>query len=295
MCSLGQAEPPPDPNSVLGIVMSTLVQSQFDEIAEIARELWGLSLTEKKFQLVSNRLASFLRKNKQFASVDEYLEHLRHEADEEDKLVFFDILSTNVTSFFRDSHHFDFLEREFYTPLARGNLTVPGRKIRIWSAACSTGPEPYSLAMHALECLPDIDSWDFRILATDLSNSAVAAAKEAIYPAEMASKLDPSRLRRFFMKGSGANKDKVAVAPEVRRLVTVRRLNLMDDWPFKGQFDVVFLRNVMIYFDKPTRERLVNRIADVMRPGAFLAVGSAETLSGLAVPVRALHTSFYVK
>ncbi|MCH8200417.1 MAG: chemotaxis protein CheR, partial [Chloroflexi bacterium] len=122
--------------------MTTLATSQFETIAELARERWGLNLTDRKQGLVANRLGSFLRKSP-FADVAEYLDHLKRDADEEDMLVFFDLLSTNVTSFFRERQHFDYLEREFWTPLARGNITTPNRRIRIWSAACSTGPEAY--------------------------------------------------------------------------------------------------------------------------------------------------------
>ena len=117
--------------------MTILADTQFRSIAELARERWGLNLTDRKQGLVANRLGSFLRKSP-FADVAEYLEHLKRDADEEDMLVFFDLLSTNVTSFFRERQHFDYLEREFWTPLARGNITTPHRRIRIWSAACST-------------------------------------------------------------------------------------------------------------------------------------------------------------
>lgn len=275
--------------------MTVLERSKFEQIRELARDLWGLNLTDRKQQLVANRLASFLRKNPQFESVDDYLVHLERDADEEDRLIFFDVLSTNVTSFFRDPHHFELLEREFYTPLARGNLTRPGRRLRLWSAACSTGPEAYSMAINALECLPDLESWDFKILATDLSNSAVAAAREAVYPAQMLADLAPSRVRRFFLRGRGGLQGKVKVAPRVCDLVTVRRLNLIGDWSFRGPFDVIFLRNVMIYFDRPTRTRLVNRMCEILSPGGLLVVGSAETLSGLGCPLRNLRASCYVK
>jgi chemotaxis protein methyltransferase CheR len=274
--------------------MTTLAPHQFQRIADIAREHWGLHLTDKKVQLVQNRLASFLRKSP-FADVDAYLSHLDHEADQEDMLVFFDLLSTNVTSFFREHDHFNYLEREFYTPLERGTLTLPGRAIRIWSAACSTGCEPYSLAMHAMECLPSFSRWDLRILATDLSNSAVATAKEATYPEAMVSGLDKRLVSTYFQRGNGIAPGSVKVAPAVRRLVTVGRLNLMEPWPMKGPFDVIFCRNVMIYFDKPTRERLVNRMHQLLRPGGIFAIGSAETLASLKTDFTTVQASVYRK
>lgn len=274
--------------------MSTLTDSHFLSIQGIAQELWGLELTERKRTLVDNRLSKFLRKSR-FADIGEFLHHLDTEADDEDRLVFFDILSTNVTSFFREQHHFDYLEREFYTPLARGNLTRPGRRIRMWSAACSTGPEPYSMAIQALEALPKLADWDFSILATDLSNSALASAKHAVYPMKMVEGLDREVLKRHFLRGTGGHQDKVKVASHVRELVTVGRQNLMEPWSFHGPFDVIFCRNVMIYFDKPTRQRLVQRLCELLRPGGILAIGSAETLSGLGIPMKCVQPSVYLK
>jgi len=170
-------------------------------------------------QHVANRPANFLRESP-FEDATEYLEHLAKDANEEDMLVFFDLLSTNVTSFFREREHFDYLEREFYPPLARQNTTRPGRRIRLWSAGCSIGPEPYSMAMHAMEHLPDLDSWDFKILATDLSNTAIeekpgslviqrkcsristAHSCESISGAEPARTKEWSRLRRTYANSS---------------------------------------------------------------------------------------------
>ena len=133
--------------------MPELTDTTFKRIAEIARARWGLSLSEKKIPLVANRLTSHLRKQGG-GTIDDFMKRMERNPSEEDMLLFFDLLSTNVTSFFRDPAHFAFLERELYTPLAKGTLAVPGRKLRLWSAACSTGAEPYSLAMQALELLP---------------------------------------------------------------------------------------------------------------------------------------------
>ncbi len=270
--------------------MSMLVQSQFDRIAALAHKKWGLALTEKKHTLVANRLATFLRKT-QFDDVDAYLDYLEQEAGEEDLLVFFDLLSTNVTSFFRDQPHFDYLEREFYAGLARGTTTTKDRKIRIWSAACSTGEEPYSLAMHACEHLPDLDSWDFKVLGTDLSNFAVGQARSAVFRAESFRQVPAEMGRKYFTAGPGAGE--YQVTRQLRSLVTISRLNLMDQWPFKGKFDVIFCRNVMIYFDSNTRAKLVQRFHQLLNPGGILAVGSAETLAGLDTAFKPVQASVY--
>jgi chemotaxis protein methyltransferase CheR len=274
--------------------MSVLAQSQFDRIALLAQDKWGLALTEKKQTLVANRLATFLRKT-QFETVDAYLDHLEGEATEEELLVFFDLLSTNVTSFFRDQPHFDYLEREFYAGLARGTTTTRDRKIRIWSAACSTGEEPYSLAMHACEHLPDMKSWDVKVLGTDLSNFAVGQARGGVYRADAYRQVPAEMGRKYFVAGpaAGVGAGEYQICANVRKLVTISRLNLMEAWPFKGKFDVIFCRNVMIYFDTPTRKKLVQRFHQLLQPGGILAVGSAETLAGLETSFKPVQASVY--
>jgi chemotaxis protein methyltransferase CheR len=270
--------------------VGTLTPTQFDRIAAIAKERWGLSLNGSKVQLVTSRISSFLRKS-EFADIADYLQHLERGADERDMLVLFDLLSTNVTSFFRDRAHCDYLERELFTALARGNLTLPERKLRIWSAGCSTGCEPYTLAMVAHDHMQDLKGWDVQILATDLSNYAVEEARAGVYAKDVVKDLPRDVLSRHFDE-HGAS---WTVKPHLREMVKVGQLNLMDQWPMHGPFDVIFCRNVMIYFDGPTRERLVNRFAGLLRPGGIFAVGSAETLAGMKVGLRSAIPSLYVK
>jgi len=274
--------------------MSTLTETTFKRIAEIARRRWGLSLGERKMQLVANRLSSHLRKNGG-GEIEDFVQRLDRNPTEEDMLVLFDLLSTNVTSFFRDPAHFAHLERELYTPLAKGTLSVPGRKLRLWSAACSTGAEPYSLAMQALELLPPSSGFDVKILATDLSNKALAGCREATYNETQLTGLSPERRARFLTKVDSPKGPMWRVKDEVRRLVEIRRQNLVENYTGLGPFDVIFLRNVMIYFDRDTRHEVVMRMHGVMRPGGILAVGSAETLSGLDVPLRPAAASVYVR
>jgi chemotaxis protein methyltransferase CheR len=274
--------------------MSTLTESTFKRIADIARRRWGLSLGERKMQLVANRLSSHLRKHGG-GEIEDYVQRLERNPSEEDMLVLFDILSTNVTSFFRDPAHFAFLERELYTPLAKGTLAVPGRKLRLWSAACSTGAEPYSLAMQALELLPPGSGFDVKIVATDLSNKALDGCRAATYSETQLSGLSPERRARWMTKTDTPTGPQWKVKDEVRKLVEVRRQNLVENYTGLGPFDVVFLRNVMIYFDRETRREVVMRMHGVIRTGGILAVGSAETLSGLDVPFRPAAASVYIR
>jgi chemotaxis protein methyltransferase CheR len=274
--------------------MSTLTETTFKRIADIARRRWGLSLGERKMQLVANRLSSHLRKNGG-GEIEDYVQRLERNPTEEDMLVLFDILSTNVTSFFRDPAHFAHLERELYTPLAKGTLAVPGRKLRLWSAACSTGAEPYSLAMQALELLPPSSGFDVKVVATDLSNKALDGCRAATYAETQLTGLSPERRARWMTRSDTPKGPQWRVKDEVRKLVEVRRQNLVENYTGLGPFDVVFLRNVMIYFDRDTRREVVMRMHGVIRPGGILAVGSAETLSGLDVPFRPAAASVYTR
>ena len=274
--------------------MSTLTETTFKRIADIARRRWGLSLGERKMQLVANRLSSHLRKNGG-GEIEDYVERLERNPNEEDMLVLFDILSTNVTSFFRDPAHFAHLERELYTPLAKGTLAVPGRKLRLWSAACSTGAEPYSLAMQALELLPPSSGFDVKVVATDLSNKALDGCRAATYAETQLTGLSPERRARWMTRSDTPKGPQWRVKDEVRKLVEIRRQNLVENYTGLGPFDVVFLRNVMIYFDRDTRREVVMRMHGVIRPGGILAVGSAETLSGLDVPFRPAAASVYTR
>lgn len=270
--------------------VDTLTTKQFERIAVLAKRRWGLALTANKMQLVSNRLASFLRKS-EFTGITEYLEHLEHGASEADMLMFFDLLSTNVTSFFRDRMHFDYLERELFTALARGNLTLPGRKLRLWSAGCSTGCEPYTMAMVAYDSMRDLSGWDVQILATDLSNKAVSAAKAGAYREDVIKTLPKNLLSRHFERQG----DHWVVRQHLRDMVKIAQLNLMGSWPMSGPFDVIFCRNVMIYFDGPTRASLVDRFASLLRPRGLFAVGSAETLAGMDTGLKPVVPSMYSK
>ena len=274
--------------------MSNLTESTYKRIADIAHRRWGLSLGDRKMQLVANRLSSHLRKVGG-GDIEQFVQRLDRNPTEEDMLVLFDLLSTNVTSFFRDPAHFAFLERELYTPLAKGTIAVPGKKLRLWSAACSTGAEPYSLAMQALELLPAGSGFDVKILATDLSNKALDGCRAATYTEAQLSGLSPERRARWLTKVDSPKGPMWKVKDEVRKLVDVRRQNLVENYTGLGPFDVIFLRNVMIYFDRDTRRDVVMRMHAVLRPGGVLAVGSAETLSGLEVPFRPGAASVYVK
>jgi chemotaxis protein methyltransferase CheR len=202
---------------------------------------------------------------------------------------FIDVLTTNKTNFFREPAHFDFLVDAVLPRLAES-----GQEIRLWSAACSSGEEPYTLGMVVRDHLPPEAQKRTRILATDISGRILAAARQARYAGPQLQGIPPETLRKHLERVPGAP-DAWTVRREVRDLVRFGRLNLMEDWPMKGPFDVIFCRNVMIYFDRETQERLVRRFAALLPPGGILCVGHAESLSGIAHGLEQLQPAVYRK
>ena len=274
--------------------MACLTKKQFRLIASIAKDHWGLNITDQKYDLIKNRMAKHMNCGR-FSDVDEYLDYIVECSSDAEKLELFDVLSTNVTSFFREAHHYDYIERELYTPLRKHAISKPGSKIRIWSAGCSFGCEPYSMAMHADVHLGGIDNWDIEILATDLSNSALSVAQRAVYDKSSMANIDVDMYMKYFIQKNHSDGEKYMVNDRIRKIVHLARLNLIELWPFKGPLDIIFCRNVMIYFDKKTKTEIINRMYDMMCPGGIFAIGSSETLSGIDVPFRSAAPSLYIK
>src|SRR5689334_16197671 len=221
----------------------------FQALRKLVREVTGISLSEQKRELVYGRLARRLRALN-LKSFREYRELLSHDGGGE-LVQFCNAITTNLTAFFREPHHFEHLKNDVLGPLLQ--KPPAGRRVRIWSAGCSTGEEPYSIAMTVLETVPDIDRWDIRILATDLDSDVVEKARRGVYTADRVNALGAERRERFFEPYPDAKEPSYRVRPELTRLLTVKQLNLMHPFPMKGPLDVVFCRNVVIYFDKDTQ------------------------------------------
>lgn len=245
----------------------------FDFIRRVVVEQTGITLSEQKRELVYGRLAKRLRAL-DLQSFAQYCSYLEQSPDELHELV--NAITTNLTSFFREPYHFDYLRETLLPELLRRN--AQSHRIRIWSAGCSTGEEPYSIAMVLRDMLPAGQGWDAKILATDIDSNVLARAQQGLYAQERASSVPERYQRRGLHKGQGDNAGMLRVSDEVRALITFRQLNLMQDWPMKGPFDVIFCRNVVIYFDKPTQRRLFNRYADLLVDGGHLFIGHSETL-----------------
>jgi chemotaxis protein methyltransferase CheR len=246
----------------------------FQALRRLVREVTGISLSEQKRELVYGRLARRLRALN-LKSFREYRALLSQD-DGRELVQFCNAITTNLTAFFREPHHFEHLKNEVLAPLVRNPSAA--RRVRIWSAGCSTGEEPYSIAMSVLEAVPDIERWDIRILATDLDSDVLEKARRGVYSADRLQNLSPERRERFFVPFAGAKEPAFQVRPELARLLTVKQLNLMHPFPMKGPLDVIFCRNVVIYFDKDTQRDLVARISRLQRLGHLLFLGHSETL-----------------
>jgi chemotaxis protein methyltransferase CheR len=234
----------------------------------------GINLAESKRELVYGRVSRRLRALG-LASFGSYRQ-LLESGDGSELVAFCNALTTNLTSFFRESHHFDYLRDEFLAPRRAG--AQRSERIRIWSSACSSGEEPYSIAMTIMESMPDWQKWDIKILATDLDSDILARAQRGCYNAERVKGLDPKRLGRFFTETCDGGETLYQVVPELAKLITFKQINLMHDLPMSGPLDAIFCRNVVIYFDKDTQRDLFSRIAKLQRPGNLLFLGHSETL-----------------
>lgn len=250
-------------------------RSDFAFIASAIYEDAGIHLPASKANLVYSRLAKRLRALG-LESFRDYCALVGSEDGVQERAQMIAALTTNVTRFFREPHHFDHLRR-VVEPMVKDIRS--GRRLRIWSAGCSSGQEPYSIALSLLALIPDARAYDVRILATDINPLVLDTARKATYPAEEAVTV-PVDLRRSWMENLGGGTIRLDEAP--RGLVTFRQLNLIGGWPMKGLFDAVFCRNVVIYFDEKTQMRLLSRISPLIRPGGYLYLGHSERLIGPA-------------
>lgn len=244
--------------------------ADFEAVRSLIYKRAGISLSPVKVDMVYSRLARRLRALG-MSRFSEYIRFLQSgEADDAEWEAFTNALTTNLTSFFREQHHF---------PILAEHLAArKGRTLSIWCCASSTGEEPYSLAMTVVEALGSFDV-PVTILASDLDTNVLAKAESGVYPLERVERLSPERMKRFFMRGTGSQEGYVKVRPELARLVTFKQVNLLSNpLPVKGSFDAIFCRNVMIYFDKPTQAGILRRFVPLMQPDALLFVGHSESL-----------------
>jgi chemotaxis protein methyltransferase CheR len=257
--------------------------ANFREIAELVKAESGIDLHESKATLVYSRLAKRLRALG-ITTFTDYCDAVRVSDNERASMIA--ALTTNVTRFFREPHHFEHLRTRILEPMA--NAARRGDRVRLWSAACSSGQEPYSMALTVLAAVPEAASLDVRILATDLNAHVVAHGKKGIYQKDELADVPPGMRAKWFEPVAGEARGAMQIRDEVKSLVTFRELNLMGSWPFAGPFDAIFCRNVVIYFDRETQSTIWHRLTRLIGDGGALYIGHSERISG---PAGAMLTS----
>jgi chemotaxis protein methyltransferase CheR len=257
----------------------SLSSKEFKFICEYVHSATGILLNESKREMVYRRFSRIIRERK-LNSFSDYCHLLRTKSDEEENY-FINAITTNLTSFFRENHHFEYLQEHEIPKILTQQKKISEQKktIRIWSSACSTGEEPYSIAVTMIEAMEaQLQEWDVKILATDIDSNVLAKASEGVYDQSRIDDLPKEIQKRYFMKGTGSNSKNVKVSKKLRDLITFKQLNLLHDWPMTGLFDVIFCRNVIIYFDKPTQQELFARYYEYIKPGGLLILGHSENL-----------------
>ncbi|HGG58440.1 MAG TPA: chemotaxis protein CheR [Gammaproteobacteria bacterium] len=264
---------------------------EFSQYQALIAAHTGIAIADNKKELVYGRVSRRIRELG-LSSFADYRKELEKGSKEELEK-FSNLITTNLTSFFREEHHFDYLRDTLVPELMRSRAS--SRKIRVWSAGCSSGEEPYSIAISMLEASPALKSWDLKILATDLDSAMVAQARQGVYRLDRLAGMKKHRLLRWFQKGQGRNEGMVRVNDELREIITFNRLNLMESWPMQGLFDIIFCRNVVIYFDQATQTKLFSRFANQMPDDGTLFVGHSESLSKVTDKFRLLEKTIYKK
>jgi chemotaxis protein methyltransferase CheR len=267
-----------------------MTDADFAQIRSIIRVRVGIDLGEAKRALVYGRLVRRLRHHG-LERFSDYLLRVQAPGSEEEG-PFINALTTNVTEFFRENHHFEYLTRTVLPALRAG---TNGRRLRFWSAGCSTGEEPYSLAMTIREAFPESSGWDIRVLATDIDSDVLGEATEGIYAADRIERIPGPLVSRYWTKSGPGRAGGFVAGPAIRSLITFKQLNLLGPWPMRGPFDVIFCRNVIIYFDGPTKLGLVKRFQGLLRPGGHLFLGHSESMVGAGLGLASCGRTAYRK
>jgi chemotaxis protein methyltransferase CheR len=270
-------EPKLSPDECLASGEYPLTRRDLNEIATMIYADAGIYLNETKASLVYSRLSKHIR-SLGLKGFRDYCQLVASPAGAAARRDMLSHLTTNFTRFFRENHHFEHLKTDVLPQLiARAKA---GGRVRIWSAACSDGQEPYSIALTVLSLLPNAADYDFRILATDIDPKILALARAGAYDATALETVSPAMRKQWFSEVEVGGRFKWRIDDRVKRLITFNELNLMAQWPVKGPFDVIFCRNVVIYFDEPTQMKIWSRFAGVLDSGGYLYIGHSERVSG---------------
>lgn len=269
----------------------TLSDHDFSAISKVVYDHCGINLQKDKKELVRSRLQKMVHEHN-CQTYGEYLERILQNTAGPDFIIFINRLSTNLTSFFREQHHFDYLKDSLIPELYTGS-SAP--RIRAWSAGCSTGEEPYSLAMTIAHALPDMHQSNIRILASDISTSVLNTASKGEYGADRVESIPAPIRNQSFNKVNNNGNTSYQIKPALRKMLIFKHVNLMTKWPFTTPLDFIFCRNVMIYFDNETKEKLIQRYTDALKPGGHLFIGHSESLSNIQHDLKYVGPTIYQK
>jgi chemotaxis protein methyltransferase CheR len=273
-------------------IEADLSDKEFKELATLVYDHCGINLREGKRDLVRARLAKQMRIGK-FSTPQAYLRHVTADISGAEFKGLIDAISTNLTSFFRESTHFDYLNADFLPKLIDNQRRTGQNVIRAWCAGCSTGEEAYSLAMTLLEGTEGAGSWDIKILASDISTRVLDVARRGVYDLKRAQSIPEILRKKYFTTERSSAGSTCRALPHLRNVIAFRYLNLMESWPFGGPFDFIFCRNVMIYFDFQTQERLIRRFKTMLSPGGLLFTGHSESLNGMNHGMEHVQSTIY--
>ena len=271
---------------------TSMPDAVFERLATYIYDTCGLKLTLAKKILLEGRIRKRLRvlELRTFAEYCDYLFSHRGQSDEVSQLI--DVVTTHKTDFFREPRHFEHLVQEYLPRLFRDH-ELPARSLRVWSAACSTGEEPYTIAMVLADYAARVRDFRFSILATDVSEQVLQVARNGIYEEEKIQPIPAMLRKRYLLRSKDPARRVVRIVPELREAITFRQVNLMEPFQVARPMDVIFCRNVLIYFDRPSQEKLVGRFYDALAPGGHLFVGHSETLNGFRVPFSYAAATVY--
>ncbi|MBM4028437.1 MAG: hypothetical protein FJ280_24035 [Planctomycetes bacterium] len=279
-----------------GLMLHEMVlgEREFRLISDLVYEHCGINLHDGKKELVRARLAKRLREGN-FPTFSDYIRHVLDDPTGGEFAVLVDALSTNLTRFFREEQHFEYLRHRWLPRLLTSKQSRRDFRLRGWSAGCSSGEEPYSIAITLLEGVQGMGRWDIKVLATDVSTRMLEKAQRGLYEKDRIEPIPVPLRSKYLIRTREGGVDLYEVAPSLREVVILRHLNLMQDWPIRGPLDFIFCRNVMIYFDKPTQNRLINRFYALLAPGGVLFTGHSESLTGIEHKFRYVQPTIYAK
>jgi len=258
-----------------------LTDKEFKLFRELIYQHTGISLSEHKRALIYSRLGKRLRKLGLTRYLDYYNYILDADNDGSELVEMINAITTNKTSFFREEYHFNYLKEVLFPGIIQQENREYSKNLNIWSAGCSTGEEAYTIAMVLAEAFPEDSGWNLYLTASDIDTNVLEKAVEGIYPFENAEQIPKKLLLKYFHKGSGDNSGFIRASDKLRRMINFQKINLLGDgWPHKRKFDIIFCRNVIIYFDKPTQQKLISRFQQYLVPNGTLMLGHSESLHG---------------